>query len=427
MKRKNPWTLDEKLMVFGPTLFIAGFGAFSWQESRTKVIKLPVMHSYSEPSDGIHDINKIEFSPDSQRFVAVYQAESGGVAAVFDARTLTRLTDLQIPPVPAGSPAISPVIQDACWALDGQTIAGIYDDGVGGTTKIKTDYKPFFRFNNQVKIASWNSQSGDLIWKRLYAKTRLDSGATLRISSDGKKLLGQGTPSVLFDAVTGAPLTANNDGAPIGKFNFDGSLIAVTHQNKKLLEVRDVKINHALWRPHLKPFYPQWSKNNVFGVGDYRAKNDQRLLLWDGTARRVLPAPPFHNVDEFALHPRRTWVAFAEVKFQKLPTNKGANPTFKVESSTLRVWDYATQQDVWQRPMSGPMALSWSPDGRWLCAVERASGFPQATLWIFDAQGKIQSRFNRGAVNFVEWSPDSKTLAIAELNQIEIIAVDRDL
>lgn len=417
MKRKQPWALDEKLMVFGPTLFIVGLGAVSWRDSRTKIIALPVMMNHGNANDGIHDISKIEFSPDSQRLVAVYQGQTGGVATVFDAQTRERLADLQIPPVAAGSRAVSSVIQDACWTLDGAYIAGIYDDGSVGPTKIPTDDANKFRFNMQHHIATWSATSGNLIWTQPYAVTSYDSYAKLQYSSNGKTLIGQGTPAVLFDAATGAPLTPADDSAPTGEFNFDGSLLAVTRKADKVLEVRDVKTRRVLWQPKIKRPFPQWSKNNVLGVFDYRAKNDARLLLWDGKTRRALPTPPAHYVTDFALHPRRLLVAFAEVKLTK-------SPSPKIESSVLRVWDAATQKELWHRPMTGEINLSWSPDGRWLCAVERAGVYPQATLWIFDAQGAVQSRFSRGAVGLVEWSPNSKTLAITGLNQIEMKSVD---
>lgn len=406
-------------MVFGPTLFILGLGAVSWRDSRTKIIALPAAVNHTDPNDGINDINKIEFSPDSERLVAVYQGANGGVATVFDAHKRERLADLEIPSLPAGSPAIVPVIQDACWTLDRAYISGIYDDGSVGKTKIKTGEGNKVRFNTQHKIATWSATSGNLIWTQPYAKTSEDSNAKLRYSSAGKTLIGQGTPAVLFDAASGAPLTANDDSAPTGEFNFDGSLIAITRPSDKMLEVRDMKTRRVLWHPKLKRPFPQWSKNNVLGVFDYRAKNDRRLQLWDGKTRRVVPAPPSHHVAEFALHPSQNQLAFAEVKFKKSPSRE-------VESSVVRVWNFALQKEIWQRPMSGPMNLSWSPNGRWLCAVERTGVYPQGTLWIFDAQGEVQSRFNRGAVGLVEWSPDSKTLAIAGLNQIEMKSVDGD-
>ena len=417
MKRKQPWTLDEKIMVGVPALFIAGFGLFSWQGSRATVIEVPSVISHSDPDDGINDINQIEFSPDSQRLAVVHQGVDGGEATVFDAQSRERLTDLQTPPMLPGWRGGAPVIQDVCWTLDGAYLAGIYNDGAVGPTKIKTNYKPYSRFNIQHKIATWSASSGHLIWTRRYANTSADSYAHLQVSRDGATLIGQGTPAVLFDAATGTPQTPANDSAPSGNYNFDASLIAVTRQAEKRLEVREVKTKRVLWRLQGQRSHAQWAQNNVLGALDYPVKNDVRLRLWDGQMRRALPAPASRNVGEFTLHPRRSLVAYCEVEYEKTKSRE-------VKSSVLRVWDSASRREIWNYPMSGALKLDWSPDGNWLCAIEWSGAFPGATLWIFDAQGAVKSRFSRGAVNFVKWAPNSKTLAIAELNQIEIVTVE---
>ena len=416
-KTRQKWTFDEKLMVWVSALFIAGFGAFSWREGHTQWIELQRFINHSDPKDGIYDIIKIEFSPDSKKLVAVHQGADGGVATVFDVQTRERLADLQIPPVAAGSRAVSAVVQDACWTLDGAYLAGIVNDGAVGATKIKTSYKPYSRFNTQQKIATWSATSGNLIWMRPYAVTSTDSYAKLQLSSDGKTLIGQGTPAVVFDAATGTPLSPNGASAPNGEFNFDGSLLAVTRPSDKMLEVREVKNGRVLWRPKIKRSLTQWSKNNVLGVRNYSDKNEVRLQLWDGKTRRVLPAPKNQNIGAFALHPQLSQVAWNEVKLTKSKSRE-------VESSVLRVWNTATQKEIWHRSMSGDMNLNWSPDGRYLCAIERTGTFPQANLWIFDAHGEVKSKFGRSAVNFVAWSPDSRMLAIAELDGIEIQSVE---
>ena len=155
----------------------------------------------------------------------------------------------------------------------------------------------------------------------------------------------------------------------------------------------------------------------MLGVRDYRDKNEVRLQLWDGKTRRVLPAPKNQNIGAFAVHPQLSLVAWNEVKLTKSKSRE-------VENSVLRVWDTTTQKEIWHRSMSDDMNLNWSPDGRYLCAIERTGTFPQANLWIFDAHGEVKSKFGRSAVNFVAWSPNSKMLAIAELDEIEIQSVE---
>ncbi len=91
MKRKQPWTLDEKIMVGVPALFLMGFGVFSWQEGRSTMIALPSAIAHSDPADGITDINQIEFSPDSERLAVVHWGANGGEATLFDSQTGERL------------------------------------------------------------------------------------------------------------------------------------------------------------------------------------------------------------------------------------------------------------------------------------------------------------------------------------------------
>ena len=224
-KTRQKWTFDEKLMVWVPALFIAGFGAFSWREGHTQWIELQRFINHSDPKDGIYDIIKIEFSPDSKKLVAVHQGADGGVATVFRWCRRVRVWPIcKFRRLPQGRALCRLLFRTRAGLWTVPISPGIVNDGAVGATKIKTSYKPYSRFNTQNKIATWSATSGNLIWMRPYAVTSTDSYAKLQLSSDGKTLIGQGTPAVVFDAATGTPLSPNGASAPNGEFNFDGSL-----------------------------------------------------------------------------------------------------------------------------------------------------------------------------------------------------------
>ena len=346
----------------------------------------------------------------------------GGKGAVYNLDTLDRLYDLETPSVPNPKFAVGAALSDACWSPDGQRIVGLYHDGTG-SVKIKVTYGlQGFRYNIEPKMAFWNASSGALIETLTYAKTKTDNHATLRYSRDGQTLIGEGNPSALFNAATGAPIKVFPADKSNSSFNFDQSLIAILPQRLRSktdapVEVRATKSNRLLWRPNAKRASTQWSGTGVLSVSDDRALQDRRLLLWDGQARRVLTAPPSRNITSSALHPRQPWVAVAEVKFADADAKN-------VASSQLWIWNYVTQKEVWRRAMSQNMNLEWSPDGRFLTAVENAGVYPRRTLWIFDEKGEVKRRSGEAAVTRLAWSPDQRRLAIAAYNRIKIVEIE---
>lgn len=409
---KRKWTRGEKGLVGVPALLFAAVGLVLWRQvSVPPTIRLPDAETNHPSNDPV--VRSLDFSPDGRRLVVVYWNNSSNFQnAIFDTRTCVQVGALQFPT------AFPDTRLD--WSPDGSRIVGAYNMG-GGRVKTKagtTKFNSKFSFN----VAMWSAATCNLMWTAPYAPAPQDSAVSqLRFSADGRVIVGEGRPLALLDAATGAQLglaASHFKSAGWSWLNRDRTLLAQNNGDATQIQVREARTGRVLWNPKVGRagiFY--WSPSDVLAISDFHGTNDRRLLLWDGQTRRPLPAPPTRHAARFIVNPRKSWVAISEI------TYAGADGQ-TAQSSSLWVWNYATQKTVWRAPMRGFVFCNWSPNGRYLASAETENAEHEATLRIFDAKGALQRELYEDAVDFLVWAPDSKQLAVAGENQIQIVRVD---
>jgi dipeptidyl aminopeptidase/acylaminoacyl peptidase len=438
MKLNKRWTLAEKSLLVAPLLVLAFGGALQWRKAhQTRWLALPDTNS-----------PRLYFSPDSQQALAVSHGlrSSFEELGVYDLDNQFKVCTLQLPPLNQ-SIGLQFIFPD--WSPDGKRIASVYTQlsarFIAGSKGPSTSR----RFTT--KFAVWDAKSGRLLGHWSYPSVHADQLAQMNFSKDGRRLLGSGASPTVFDAVSGAPLCQHHSKPRSGGlFNEQENLIALgddQHQVQVLgyappgyapeaLAKNRTVTPQVLWKSQQSPvknrfFRLTWNFENVLGFIDSVSPTQKRQLrLWDGNARRVLPSYPGTEVVNFAFNGHAPLVAI-NVSLVA-PSQKKGISFLSPTRQNLVIWNYRTGRVEWSRLVGGPFGVRWSPDGKMLVVdemlkttlAERAANQRKSMIRVLGVKGEVLKQAPRDYFQGTLWSPDSKSLAIAGQDGIEIVAVD---
>jgi len=398
---KKRLTRGEKWLFASPLLLLVFAGAvWQWKELNIPSSEIIVRG----------DVDRLEFSPDSRRLLVSHDSYTGLYAQeVYDVATRERLSVLG---QPSKWPASSRV-DSLTWSGDGTRIVG---------SRRPVD-KPV---PHPAAVAIWDAQNGGVEANHVFiqADNRWRFGE-IKLSPDGKTLMGGGIPPLRYAAATGKPL--NKPDASLDKNTFFQSseelglsvLFQHNFQPYQGFRVVNSKTKRVVWKPILSgPSGFVWS-GDVLCVKDsppplISSRGATRLSLWNARTHQNLPATTVAsnlNIGTFAIHPKTNKLAYV--------TYSPAEFEAQRYGSKVVVKDYGTNRELWTYDTSDRLdmgSLQWSPDGKWLAAA----GYYDSgcLLYVFDQSGYV--RVKRVPINFqIRWSPDSRRLATASLGRDE--------
>jgi WD40 repeat protein len=437
MKPNRRWTPAEKSLLVAPLLVLAFAGALRWRKAhQTQWLALP--DSYSP---------RLYFSPDSRLGVAVSEHIGTGLdeAVVYDLDDRSKVCTLQSPLLKQ-SVALQFLALD--WSPDGTRIASVYNQFSARTGAVSpgASFTRTFTRSSTNKFAVWDAKDGRLIGNWPYPSVHGNQLAQVTFSKDGRRLLGSGVSPAIFNATSGALLRQyHSNPRSAGLFNEQENLIALGDDQRQVQVLgyvsgvsarKRAETPQVLWKSQTAPsnnrfFRLTWNFEDVLGFIDSVSPTQKRQLrLWDGRARRVLPSYPGTQVANFAFNRQAPLVAInRSVRPQDL--KKGASSPSTVPQ-TLIIWNYQTGREEWSRVIGNAFGVRWSPDGKMLVVDEmlkgtlaqQAANERKAMVWVLGAKGKVLKQAPRDFFQGTLWLPDSKSLAIAGQDGIEIVAVD---
>ncbi|RYG60130.1 WD40 repeat domain-containing protein [bacterium] len=385
---KRRWTWAEKALFMTPLFMLVGAGALWWRKQHTpQQILLPSQQ-----------IEQLQFSPDS-RYLAVFTAVNQTGArqgAIYETDNGWKKADLLYPQGSATSIRLS----TPSWSPDGSRIAMGYDHS------LKIDSR----------IAVWDTSNGRLKSDWSYGLPEEGSRAEIFYSHDGDQLFCVGSPPGVVELGPGKSARRYRSfytSATALAFNPRQTMFALQRDSPHLFQVRETISGKLLWEPAIgtrEAYGPMsWSKRNDFGM-QCGSGPAARLVLWDGENQRSLTAPPQRGIGHFALDDRAPQVAFSMLE---------SSP----QASIMATWDYGTKKILWSRKFgrNSALYLQWSPDGERLAVREiSASG---VRIFLLDKRGEVHYQRNDSGNTGMQWSPDSKTLAVAGNGRVELVRV----
>jgi len=393
---KKRLTRGEKLLFASPLLFLALAGVV-W-------LRPPMLPDALVLPDS-HSVNRMNFSPDGKRLMALFQAPSATVpfGRVYDVESASVVSVLETPRsvINASNP----------WAM-AQRYAWL-DWSSDGTRVAANTFGDRMKSN---RIAIWSADSGKLEGDYLYPPNKdTDKDGPLRFSTDGKTMIGEKNSRPVFEVATGkilkkAELLPNRNGnsrARLSAVNQQLGLGVVGNFN-----VVDSKTKRVVWSmPVANLINYNWS-GDVLYIHHYTQYDNssqpaiqQDLTLWDGRTRQILPSPPIRSGDvnlNLAFHPDGKTLVYSNGHATQNWLGKGF-------AGELVMWNYRENRILWRSKVSEVMGnLEWSPDGKWLATM--AGHAPNIVCRVFDQNGNLRLKDKKVSYQYC-FSPDSKKLA----------------
>jgi WD40 repeat protein len=218
----------------------------------------------------------------------------------------------------------------------------------------------------------------------------------------------------LWDVLSGEPIREFVNGGGCADWSPDGGTLAVgtedgkihfvdpaTGTTSKSVEAHEAPVSELAWSPDGRTIAStsRSTSHTDKTIRLWTLDSDEPVATWD---RRMVQA---------------TDVPFSTVHIVWSPDGK------RLASATINstvVWNVQSEQEqVLTRSNAANAAVAWSPNGKWLAAVE---GDNQILVWRTESsklQWQIEGRFLNYHVACVEWSPRGNILAVHGLERRE--------